>query len=82
MSKKPRVRLKHKSSVIEFPGITRLNIPADRVLRNALGQTDEVIVIGDSGEYFASSVANGATVLWMLERAKMRLLQVPDEDDW
>jgi hypothetical protein len=30
-------------------------------------------------EYFASSYADGGTVLWLMERLKKRLLQVGDE---
>ena len=41
-----------------------------------------VIVIGFSRpgeEYFYSSKASGAEVLWMIERAKLNLLKIVDE---
>ena len=66
--------------VIEANMITKLNIPAERVLRKAQEEKlSEVVVIGwdeDGEAYFASSVADGGEVLWMLELAKKRLLEV------
>lgn len=65
--------------------ITPLDIPADRVIKNAFGKLQDVVVMGydkDGVEYFASSSGSGPDVLWMLERAKHRLLQmVQDQVD-
>lgn len=69
------------SNVIDLPVITRLDIEADKVLQGALGKLDEVVVIGyttEGGEYFASSKADGSNVIWHLERAKHRLMQITD----
>lgn len=49
--------------------VTRLDIPAERVLENAkaAGLT-AVVIVGyhqDGSTYFASSVADGADALWM-----------------
>lgn len=63
--------------VIDFPGITRLNLPPDRIINAARGRLDSVVVIGydkDGGEYFATSIADGGEVLWLLERCKRALL--------
>jgi hypothetical protein len=70
-------------NVVQFSGITKLDLPAEHVLRQALeaGLTDVVIVgyTEDGEEYFASSVADGGSTLWMIERCKMALLSIPDE---
>jgi hypothetical protein len=69
--------------VIDLPVITRLNIDPDRVLNRAVGECETVIVFGYTHageEYFASSVADGGTVLWLLERMKKQILSTPDED--
>ena len=69
-------------SVVHLNVVTKLDIDPDRVLTAAVGSMKEVIVIGfdkEDEEYFASSVANGADVLWHLERAKLKLLKLIDE---
>ena len=69
-------------NVVHLDVVTRLDIDPDRVLSQAVGELESAVVIGfhkDGSEYFASSVADGGTVLWLIERAKMRLLQMPDE---
>lgn len=61
--------------------VTSGPIPVDRVL-GSVPDLDSVVVIGfnqDGSEYFASSEPNGAEVLWMLERAKKKLLEIADE---
>lgn len=73
----------NNENVVQFNGITKLDLPAERIIAAAAnaGLTD-VVIIGytESGdEYFAGSVADGGAVLWMLERAKMALLRIPDE---
>jgi hypothetical protein len=69
--------------VVEFDGITTLPLDPDRVLQNAIGHLDRVVIIGltkDGEEYFHSSEADGGTVLWDMERAKLNLLRVADDD--
>lgn len=68
--------------VVKFPGITKLDLDPDLVLRDALGKLDQVVIIGfnkDGSEFFASSQADGGEVLWHLERAKHRLMRIVDE---
>lgn len=72
------------AEVVELSVKTRLDIPADRVLTKALerGMT-EVVICGfdaDGNEYFASSQADGGDVLWHMERARWRLMQVTDDE--
>lgn len=69
------------SEVVKFPGSTKLDIPPDDVLHAAIGKLSGAIVIGvntDGNEYFASSYSDGAQMLWLLERFKMRLLSMED----
>ena len=64
--------------VIPFTGVTTLNIPPDRVLEQAMGRMEGVVIMGwdaDGNEYFASSYADGGTVLWLMERCKALLMQ-------
>ena len=71
------------SNVVILDLVTRLDVPADRVLEAAIGQLTEVVITGfdkEGNEYFASSVADGGSTLWHLERAKYKLLRLADED--
>ena len=68
-----------KANVIPLGNVTRLDIPADRVLEQASGKLDGVILLGrqpDGEYYFASSIADGGTVLWMMEKLKLQLMGV------
>jgi hypothetical protein len=59
--------------------MTRLDLPADRILEEAMGKLDQTVVIGydkDGELYVASSVADGADILWFLEVAKRKLFEV------
>lgn len=70
---------KKKATVIPLNNVTRLDLPADRILEGAIGQLEDVVILGktSSGEYyFASSVADGGKVLWMLEKLKFELMGV------
>ncbi|MCP4410172.1 MAG: hypothetical protein GY807_21005 [Gammaproteobacteria bacterium] len=72
------------NNVIQLGGVTRLNLSPDRVLKNAIGQFDDdgVVIMGydkNGDTYFASSIANGGTVLWLLENCKKRLLETKDD---
>lgn len=64
------------AKVIPFTGITRLDLPADRILEGAAGKLEGVVIGYDhEGEmYAASSYADGGTVLWLLEKCKRSLL--------
>lgn len=59
--------------------MSRLDLPPDRILEAAIGKMDKVVIIGydkDGEEYFASSIADGGTVLWLMEKMKKKLLEV------
>ena len=70
------------TNIISFNGITKLDLDPDMVLENTKGKLEGVIIIGYDHmgvEYFASSYADGGDVLWLLERMKMRLLNLAQE---
>jgi hypothetical protein len=67
------------SKVIKFTGVTRLDLPLDRVLDAAKETLEGVVIMGwttDGEEYFASTYSDGGTVLWLVERMKKMLLEV------
>ena len=69
------------AEILNFTGVTTLDIDPDRILQSAIGKMDQVVLIGwdkDGQEYFSSSVSDGGTVLWHLERAKLKLLRKGD----
>lgn len=69
-------------NIVTFNGITRLDLPVERVLESAAAaDLEAVLVIGwekDVGFYFASSYADSAQVIYLLERAKHDLLRMED----
>ena len=70
---------KKKATVIPLNNVTRLDIPADRVLQGCMGELEDVVIMGkqpDGKYYFASSVADGGTVLWMMEKLRLKLMGV------
>lgn len=73
------------AQILRWHGVTKLDLPVDRVLESAAGEDLRcVVVLGygkDGAEYFASSIADGADVLWLLERLKMQLLTVGIDTD-
>lgn len=72
------------TEVIRFPGVTCLDLDPDAILREALEKLEGVVIIGyakDGEEYFASSYADGGITVWLLERAKFKLMQIADGDD-
>lgn len=71
------------SNVIPFNGITRLDLDPDTTLENTKGKLEGFVICGytkDGDEFFASTYADGGDVLWLLERMKLRLLNVSTED--
>ena len=71
------------AKVINIGCITRLDLPAERVLDAAKANMDSVVLLGydkDGFEYFASTIADGGDVLWLLERCKQRLFDMCSGD--
>jgi hypothetical protein len=68
-------------NVVRLPCVTSLDLQADVVIEEAHGKMDKVVIIGydkDGKEYFASSMADGGDVVWLLERMKLKLLEAYD----
>jgi hypothetical protein len=64
------------AQLLRWRGITRRDLDPGVVL-DAARHLECVVVLGydaDGEEYFASSIADGADVLWLLERLKRKLL--------
>lgn len=67
--------------VIPINGITRLDLPPNQILDAARDKLECVVVLGydnDDQEYFATSLADGGEVLWLLERCKVALFAAAD----
>lgn len=70
------------SKVIPFKGITKLDLDPDTILESNKDKLEGVVIMGwdkDGKEYFASSYADGGTVLWLVERMKKALLEIGGE---
>jgi len=69
--------------VIPFTGVTKLDFDPDLLLENYKGKFEGFIIAGyskDGEEIFASSYADGGTVLWLMERFKQKLMKVTEEE--
>ena len=64
--------------------VTTLDLPPDRILEGAKGQLERVVILGydhEGQEYFASSFSDGGTVMWLMERAKLKLMTIADDTE-
>ena len=77
-----KVTRKGRENVISAGIVTRLDMDPVQVLAAAAERgLNAVVVVGydtDGEEYFASSVADGADALWLLERCKKALISAGD----
>ncbi len=74
------------TNVVNFTGITTLDLDPDRILEAAKGELESVVIVGygraaggSQIEYFASSISDGGTAAWLLHRAIRRLNKICDE---
>ena len=68
-----------KDNVVDFPGVTRLDVDPEKILNGAANQLETCVIIGydkDGEFWFSSSVADGGDVLWLLKLAEQALLSV------
>jgi len=76
------LKMKNHENVEWLNIVTTQNLDPQTVILRALNERmTEVVIVGfdrDGGEYFASSVADGAAALWHLTRAQKKLLELPD----
>jgi hypothetical protein len=67
------------TNIVNLPCVTRLDLPAERVIEalKDAGLKDLAVVGWDeAGDfYFASNLADGGDVLWLLELAKRKLME-------
>lgn len=67
------------TNLLQFTGVTRLNLDPDLTLENCKGKMEGFIIAGHGkdGEYFFSSTyADGGDALWLAEKFKQALLNV------
>lgn len=66
-------------NVVEFTGVTKLDIPPERIIAAAAkADLESVVILGyckDGEVYLSSSMADGGDVLWLFEIAKKALLE-------
>jgi len=67
-----------EDNVLLFNGVTTLDFPAELMLKKAMdADLESVVILGyrkDGEGFYASSIADGGTVLWLLENCKKALL--------
>lgn len=66
-------------NVLPLGGVTKFDIPVDRVLSAAIGNLKGVVILGydaDGEQYFATTYADGGEVLWLLEKCKHELMHI------
>lgn len=72
------------AEIIVWQGITKLDLPAERLLQGAIDMGMEgVVIVGydkDGNEYFASSWADSAQAAWHLQRGIYKLNQINDAE--
>jgi len=66
-------------NIVDFRGVTFLDMPPERIICRAEKHNfQDILILGydDKGEFvFLSSKADGGDVLWLLELAKKLLLE-------
>ena len=66
------------NNIVRFTGMTKLDLPADTILSEAIGHLDDVVIIGttkDGNQYFSASSTESKNLLWHLETAKFMLME-------
>lgn len=68
------------SNIIILPVVTTLDIPAERILTQAIeADLKEAMVIGTNKGgvfFFAATFGDGGNVLWLLERTRIEIMKV------
>lgn len=71
-----------EENILTFDGVTRLDLSAERILQAAIdAKIESAVVLGydaDGEFYFASTKADGGEVIWLMEIAKKKLLEMMD----
>ena len=73
-------------NVVDLNCETVLDIPAEKILEAAKDKNlRHVVIVGedkDGEEFFASTTADSPLIIWMLERAKLEILRMADDDEY
>ena len=67
-----------------FPLVTDQDYDPDVMLEVAKGRLKDVVIFGwdkDGEEYLCSNLSDGGAVLWLLERAKTKLMKIGDNEE-
>ena len=67
------------SNIVIWRGITKHDLPVDRLLDQAKEHgLSSVVILGwkDGEPYFASSMADGGDVMWLMRNCEKQLLEV------
>lgn len=70
------------AKVIPLGMVTRLDMPPDQVLRDAMGKFEGIVLVGFNHKgnvIAATSYADGGAVMWLLEACKMKLMTDEEE---
>jgi hypothetical protein len=62
--------------VIQFRGVTRLDLDPDQVLEATKGELKNMVIIGwDKNDdfWFSSTMADGGDVMWLINKALYKL---------
>jgi len=66
-------------NIVIWHGVTRHDLPVNRILDAAKeANLESVVIMGyqDGEFYFASSLADGGDVLWLMRNCEKRLLEI------
>ena len=70
-------------NIVELNCITKLDLPPEKVLSRAIDKDlESVVVVGitkDGDEFFASSMSDGGTAIYWLQRGIWRLNKMADK---
>lgn len=70
-------------NILIFSGITRHDMPPAVMLDNVPRDLASVLVLGWTAEgelFFSSSMSDGGNCLWLMEKAKRKLMEITEED--
>lgn len=79
MTKEKIKRMKKHKEIDALPNIVTDNINTDQVLAKAYEELEGVVIAGYDKEgefYFASSIADGGEILWLIEKLKLKLMML------
>jgi hypothetical protein len=79
----PPIAAGEEDVVVPFTGITKLDLPAERIIGGAAkANLDAVVIIGFDGDgdfFFSANKADGGEVLWLMELARKKLMEIGDQ---